>query len=69
MTEAAPFQLEPGGTNAIGRMLALLGDEWTLLIVRESLLGATRFSDFARLPISDAVLTARLQALVADGLS
>ncbi len=68
MTEAAPFQLEPDGTNAIGRMLALLGDEWTLLIVRESLLGATRFSDFARLPISNAVLTARLQALVADGL-
>lgn len=60
--------LEPGRTNAIGRMLALLGDEWTLLLVRESLLGATRFSDFAHLPISNAVLTARLQALVQDGL-
>lgn len=63
-----PFELEPGQTNAIGRMLALLGDEWTLLLVRESLLGATRFSDFAHLPISNAVLTARLQAMVRDGL-
>lgn len=65
---APGFDLEPGGTNAIGRMLALLGDEWTLLLVRQSLLGATKFSDFARLPISNAVLTARLQSLVRDGL-
>ncbi|WP_099252293.1 helix-turn-helix domain-containing protein [Mycobacterium sp. shizuoka-1] len=49
-------------------MLALLGDEWTLLIVRESLLGATKFSDFARLPISNAVLTSRLGSMVRDGL-
>ncbi|WP_422749662.1 winged helix-turn-helix transcriptional regulator [Mycobacterium sp. WMMD1722] len=49
-------------------MLGLLGDEWTLLIVRESLLGARRFTDFATLPISTAVLTTRLRALVDDGL-
>ncbi|MGV0871495.1 winged helix-turn-helix transcriptional regulator [Mycolicibacterium sp. XJ879] len=49
-------------------MLALLGDEWTLLIVRESLLGARRFTDFAALPISNAVLTSRLRTLVDDGL-
>ena len=55
-------------TNAIGRMLGLLGDEWTLLIIRESLLGARRFSDFGTLPISNAVLTNRLRALVRDGL-
>lgn len=54
--------------NAIGRMLALLGDEWTLLLVRESLLGARRFTDFAALPISNAVLSSRLRSLVDDGL-
>ena len=49
---------EPGGVNAVGRMLGLLGDEWTLLIVQQALLGATRYGDFAaRLPISHAVLT------------
>ncbi|MGA5464411.1 winged helix-turn-helix transcriptional regulator [Mycobacterium sp. NPDC050041] len=65
---SSPFELRAGDTNAIGRALALLGDEWTLLLVRESLMGATRFSDFAVLPISNAVLTGRLQAMVRDGL-
>lgn len=61
--------LKRGSTNAIGRIVGLLGDEWTLLLVRESLLGARRFSDFSeRLPISNAVLTQRLQRLVDDGL-
>lgn len=54
--------------NAVGRMLGLLGDEWTLLIVRETLLGARRFTDFTTLPISSAVLTGRLRTLVRDGL-
>lgn len=64
-----PTVLEPGGTNAVGRMLGLVGDEWTLLIVQQSLLGATRYSEFAaRLPISHSVLTNRLRALTRDGL-
>lgn len=63
-----PSETGPGDLNAIARMLALLGDEWTLLIVRESLLGARRFTDFAALPISNAVLTSRLRTLVDDGL-
>lgn len=61
--------MDPGGVNAVGRMLGVLGDEWTLLIVQQSLLGATRYGEFAaRLPISHAVLTKRLTALTADGL-
>lgn len=61
--------MDPGGVNAVGRMLGVLGDEWTLLIVQQSLLGATRYGEFAaRLPISHATLTKRLTALTADGL-
>jgi DNA-binding HxlR family transcriptional regulator len=61
--------VEPGGVNAVGRMLGVLGDEWTLLLVQQSLLGATRYGEFAaRLPISHAVLAKRLTALTADGL-
>lgn len=57
-------QLEAGGTNAIGRMLGLLADEWNLLIIQQAVLGATRYGDFtARLPISHAVLTNRLRTL------
>src|SRR5258707_1479495 len=50
-------------------MLGLLGDEWTLLVVQQALLGATRFAEFkTRLPISNSVLTRRLQSLTRDGL-
>jgi DNA-binding HxlR family transcriptional regulator len=66
---ATPTTLSPGGTNAVGRILGLLGDEWTLLIVQQALLGATRYGEFMeRLPISNSVLTNRLRALTKDGL-
>lgn len=61
--------LAPGDTNAVGRMLGLLGDEWNLLILQQALMDAHRYSHFAtRLPISNAVLTKRLRALVSQGL-
>lgn len=66
---ATPTMLSPGGTNAVGRILGLLGDEWTLLIVQQALLGATRYGEFIeRLPISNSVLTKRLRTLTQDGL-
>jgi DNA-binding HxlR family transcriptional regulator len=61
--------LSEGGVNAVGRMLGLLGDEWTLLIAQQALLGITRYGDFAaRLPISHAVLARRLAAMTGEGL-
>jgi DNA-binding HxlR family transcriptional regulator len=60
---------QSGGVNAVGRMLGVLGDEWTLLIAQQALLGVTRYGEFAaRLPISHAVLTQRLTTMTADGL-
>lgn len=50
-------------------MLGALGDEWTLLIVQQALLGARRYADFAAaLPISAAVLSARLQSMTSQEL-
>ena len=50
---------------AIARSLELLGDGWTLLVLRECFLGSRRFADFeARLSISKNVLTNRLAHLV-----
>ena len=64
-----PARLDRGGANAIGRMLGLLGDEWTLLIVQQALLGADRYNEFmSRLPISNSVLTKRLRMLVDEHL-
>lgn len=54
---------------SIARSLEILGDWWTLLVVREAFLGTRRFADFAaRLPIARNVLTARLAHLARHGV-
>lgn len=64
-----PTELDPDDTNAIGRMLGLLGDEWNLLIIQQAVMGAARYTEFmARLPISNSVLSKRLRMLVQEGL-
>ncbi|HEY5821763.1 MAG TPA: helix-turn-helix domain-containing protein [Propionibacteriaceae bacterium] len=53
----------------IARSLAVLGERWTLLVVREAFSGRTRFADFrAQLGIAPDVLTDRLQTLVEFGI-
>jgi len=54
----------------ITRSLEVLGDRWTLLVVRDLLLGATRFNELARgLPgMSRGLLSKRLDQLERDGL-
>ena len=54
----------------IAKATEVLGDRWTLLIVREALMGATRFSEFQRGlgSISTAVLTERLKSMAENGL-
>lgn len=51
---------------SIERALAILGDRWTLLVLREALLrGAMKFSDFeTSIDASPSVLTDRLNLLV-----
>ncbi|WP_405997324.1 winged helix-turn-helix transcriptional regulator [Streptomyces sp. NBC_00829] len=69
MTDEAPTPLPAGGQNAIAVTFGLLGDEWTLLILRHAHLGVRRYQDWhALLPISDAVLTGRLGRLTEHGL-
>lgn len=53
----------------IARTLSVLGERWSMLIVREAMQGCTRFSDFRdRLGIAPDVLSARLSALVTIGV-
>ncbi|WP_434446381.1 winged helix-turn-helix transcriptional regulator [Lentzea sp. E54] len=54
----------------IVRAVEVLGDRWTLLIVRDMLIGATRFNEISRgLPgLSRALLSRRLRQLVNAGL-
>ncbi|UTX54236.1 helix-turn-helix transcriptional regulator [Leucobacter aridicollis] len=72
MTHTASSSASKSGTlepNSLGVTFGLLGDEWTLLLLRVALSGATRYSDFRdRMPISHAVLSGRLERLVDEGL-
>ena len=54
---------------SIAQSLELVGEWWTLLILRDAFLGVRRFEDFVeRLGISRNVLTIRLDNLVAAGI-
>jgi DNA-binding HxlR family transcriptional regulator len=58
-----------GQVCSIARTLELVGERWTLLIIRESLLGARRFDEFlTSLGIARNVLSDRLQRLVDSGI-
>lgn len=68
-------QVEPLGfdrsTCPVAVSLDILGDKWTLLVVRDILLGARRYSDFEQSPeqYPTNILAERLRRLVDHGLA
>lgn len=53
----------------IARTLAVVGDRWTMLIIRELFMGSRRFEDFeAQLGASPNLLSTRLKRLEQDGV-
>jgi DNA-binding HxlR family transcriptional regulator len=58
-----------GDRCSLARALEVVGERWTLLIVRDAFFGVRRFGDFAaHLDIPRAVLTHRLAALTEAGV-
>jgi DNA-binding HxlR family transcriptional regulator len=55
---------------AVACTLDIIGDRWTLLVVRDLLRGMRYFDDFLRSPegIATNILSARLRALCGQGL-
>ena len=54
---------------SVAQSLHILGERWTLLIIRDAMFGAKRFVQFERsLGIARNMLSARLNRLVAEGL-
>jgi DNA-binding HxlR family transcriptional regulator len=59
----------PRRPDGIERAADVIGDRWTILILREAFYGVRRYGEMARnLGIARNVLAGRLKGLVADGL-
>jgi DNA-binding HxlR family transcriptional regulator len=59
----------PDQVCSVARALEVVGERWTLLILRDATFGVRRFDDFrASLGLARSVLTARLNRLVDEGL-
>jgi DNA-binding HxlR family transcriptional regulator len=53
----------------VARSLDVIGDWWSLLIIRDALNGVRRFSEFQRsLGLAKNILTTRLKTMVAQGI-
>lgn len=53
----------------VAHALDVLGERWSLLILRDALMGVRRFADFERgLGIAKNILSARLKSLVENGV-
>ncbi|MDE2203022.1 MAG: helix-turn-helix transcriptional regulator [Burkholderiaceae bacterium] len=54
---------------SIAAAVSIVGEKWTLLVLREAFSGVTRFDEFLRRTgCSSAILSSRLKALVAYGI-
>jgi DNA-binding HxlR family transcriptional regulator len=54
---------------SVARSVAVIGDRWTLMILRDCFLGIRRFEDFERrLGISRSIVADRLKHLVDEGV-
>ena len=63
------YELERPEFCSVGRAMDILGERWTMLIMREAFYGVRRFSDMQRnLGIARNILSTRLQTLVGAGV-
>ncbi len=59
----------PNGSCPVARSVDLIGDRWTLLLVRDAFDGTRRFGDFQRgLGVARSILAERLRSLVEAGI-
>ena len=67
---AAPFSRKTRSGCPIANTLDIVGDRWTLIILRDMFVGNSKFSEFLASPerITTNVLTDRLQLLEQTGL-
>ncbi|MFI5613166.1 winged helix-turn-helix transcriptional regulator [Amycolatopsis sp. NPDC051903] len=62
------MELPANNRCSIARSLEVLGQKWSLLIVREAFRGRTRFAEFQKIGVPTDLLASRLEALVDAGV-
>jgi len=63
------YELDRPDTCSVARAMDILGERWTMLIMREAFYGVRRFSDMQRnLGIARNILSTRLQTLTRAGI-
>jgi DNA-binding HxlR family transcriptional regulator len=66
---SGPRRGDASGPCPIGRAIDILGDRWTLLVLRNATSGMARFDEFkSEIGIADNILADRLRRLVEHGL-
>ena len=66
---AAVAAIEPDSFDSVARTLAIIGDRWTMLILRDVFRGCHRFGELRHeLGIARPVLSSRLTKLVGAGI-
>jgi len=69
MTGMSPYSAYDSDTCSIARTLALVGDRWTLLVLRDVANGVSRFDELvSHLGVARNVLASRLSRLAEAGL-
>lgn len=69
MTPGAESTRDTRTVSALGRALVIVGDAWSVRVVRSVFVGHRRFGDLRdALGISEPVLSRRLSSLVTDGI-
>lgn len=64
-----PDQIQELPNCSLARALSVVGERWSLLIIREAVMGSSRFDEFhTRLGIARNILQARLKVLVEAGV-
>ncbi len=59
----------PRDTCSVASTLEVIGERWTMHVLREAFLGVRRFEDFRRnIGVARNILTDRLNTLVAEGI-
>ncbi len=59
----------PAQVCSVARALEVVGERWTLLIVRDAMLGVSRFEEFLKgLGVARNILADRLETLVTEGV-